>query len=260
MQHNDHPRLSVVMPAYNEERTLDQIVRRVLELPCLFELIIVDDGSTDATTEIGASLAEEDARVNFVRKDKNSGKTDALRTAFRICTGDIVVIQDADLEYDPADIPDLIDPIVQGHADVVFGSRFMVKRAARVLYFYHYVANKWLTFFSNCLTNINLTDIETGYKAFRGEIIRAMRIRSSGFGFEVEVTANVAKLGCAIYEVPINYYGRTYEEGKKIGFLDCVAAVWYVAKCNLLVGLRQAYVEVPELTRPAPRRSLPVRK
>jgi hypothetical protein len=156
-----------------------------------------------------------------------------------------VIVQDADLEYDPADIPDIIEPICEGYADVVFGSRFMVKRAARVLYFYHYLANKGLTFLSNCLTNINLSDVETCYKAFRGDIIRQMTITSSGFGFEVEVTAKVAKLGCAIYEVPINYFGRTYDEGKKIGFRDGVAALWYIAKFNLFVSLQDSYAEIP---------------
>jgi glycosyltransferase involved in cell wall biosynthesis len=151
---------------------------------------------------------------------ENRGKTAALRQGFAETSGDIVIVQDADLEYDPADIPDVIAPIVDGFADVAYGSRFMVKRAARVVYFYHYLANKALTFISNLFTNLNMTDIETCYKAFRGDIIRSMNITSSGFGFEVEVTAKVAKLDCVLYEVPISYYGRTYAEGKKITYRD----------------------------------------
>ena len=238
--------LSVVMPAYNEERTLDRIVRKVVEIPGFLELIIVDDCSQDGTAEIARSLAEQDPRIIYVRQPKNAGKTEALKTGFRLTKGEIVIIQDADLEYDPADIPDVIEPILAGHADVCFGSRFMVKRATRVLYFYHYVANKGLTFLSNCLTNINLSDVETCYKAFRGDIIRQMTITSSGFGFEIEVTAKVAKLGCAIYEVPINYFGRTYEDGKKIGFRDGLAALWYIAKFNLFVRLEDSYTKVPQ--------------
>ncbi len=239
--------LSVVMPAYNEENTLERIVRKVLDISCLLELIIVDDCSLDRTPEIAKALAAQDPRIIYVRQAKNGGKTEALKTGFSMTKGEIVIVQDADLEYEPADIPDIIEPISMGHADVVFGSRFMVKRAARVLYFYHYLANKGLTFFSNCLTNINLSDVETCYKAFRGDIIRQMTITSSGFGFEIEVTAKVAKLGCAIYEVPINYFGRTYAEGKKIGFRDGVAAIWYIAKFNLLVDLNDSFAKLPQL-------------
>lgn len=242
--------VSVVMPTYNEEKTLQEIVERVLTLPCLLELIIVDDCSSDGTPAIAESLCKHDSRIAYFRQPQNMGKTEALKAGFQRTTGEIVIVQDADLEYDPADIPDVIEPIVQGHADVAYGSRFMVKRAARVLYFYHYLANKALTFFSNTVTNLNLSDVETCYKAFRGDIIRRMVITSSGFGFEIEVTAKVAKLGCAIYEVPINYYGRTYAEGKKIGFRDGVAALWYIAKFNLLVGLDRSYTGIPEL-RPA---------
>jgi glycosyltransferase involved in cell wall biosynthesis len=237
--------LSVVMPAYNEEATLAEIVGKVLELPHLHELIIVDDCSTDATPEIASRLAAGDPRVQYARQESNRGKTEALKRGFELSTGDIVIIQDADLEYDPAEIPDVIGPIIDGHADVVYGSRFMVKRAARVIYFYHYLANKGLTFLSNLLTNHNMSDVETCYKAFRGEIIRNMVITSSGFGFEIEVTAKIAKLKCAVYEVPISYYGRTYEEGKKIGFRDGVAALWYIAKYNLFVGLPASYRALP---------------
>ncbi|MDQ3129210.1 MAG: glycosyltransferase family 2 protein, partial [Acidobacteriota bacterium] len=181
------------------------------------------------------------------RQEKNSGKTEALKSGFALTKGEIVIVQDADLEYDPTEINDVIMPILEGHADVVYGSRFMTKKASRVLYFYHYLANKGLTFLSNCLTNINLTDVETCYKAFRGEIIRKMIITSSGFGFEIEVTAKVAKLKCAIYEVPISYYGRTYEEGKKIGAKDGVAALWYILKFNWFVGLAESYQKTPAI-------------
>ena len=238
--------LSVVMPAYNEEATLSQIVRQVLQIPNLLELIIVDDCSKDKTPQIAQALIEQDARIQYVRQEKNGGKTEALKTGFALSKGEIVIVQDADLEYDPTEIAGVIAPIIEGHADVVYGSRFMVKRAARVIYFYHYLANKGLTFLSNMITNLNMSDVETCYKAFRGEIIRNMLISSSGFGFEIEVTAKIAKLKCAVYEVPISYYGRTYEEGKKIGFKDGVAALWYILKYNLLVSLPNSYRQIPQ--------------
>lgn len=237
--------LSVVMPAYNELPTISRVVHRVLNIPGLHELIIVDDGSTDGTAEIARELASRDKRIILVELETNLGKTAALTKGFSMTSGDIVIVQDADLEYDPSEIRDVIDPIRTGDADVVYGSRFMVKRAARVLYFYHYLANKALTFLSNALTNLNLSDVETGYKAFRGEIIRNMVISSSGFGFEIEVTAKIAKLGCAVYEVPISYYGRTYEDGKKIGFLDGVAAFWYIIRFNLFCGVRSSFKAIP---------------
>jgi len=161
-----------------------------------------------------------------------------------------VIVQDADLEYDPAEIDEVIAPILEGKADVVYGSRFLVRKAARVLYFYHYLANKGLTFLSNLFTNVNLTDVETGYKAFRGEIIRNMVITSAGFGFEIEVTAKVAKLHCVMYEVPISYHGRTYAEGKKIGFKDGLAALWYIVKFNLLCSLKDSFRVLPAAGRP----------
>lgn len=248
----EEKKLSVVMPAYNEEATLSQIVRQVLKVPDLLELIIVDDCSTDNTPQIAQKIAERDSRVQYLRLSKNSGKTEALKAGFALTKGEVVIIQDADLEYDPAEISDVIAPILEGRADVVYGSRFMIKRAARVIYFYHYLANKALTFLSNLMTNLNMTDVETCYKAFRGEIIRNMIISSSGFGFEVEVTAKIAKLRCAVYEVPISYYGRTYEEGKKIGFKDGLAALWYILKYNLLVSLSRSYRQIPQLT-PVPK-------
>ena len=238
--------LSVVIPCYNEEGSLEQVVRKLLVLPYLLEIIIVDDCSTDRSVEVARALGQADSRVRVAQQKKNSGKTAALRAGFALTQGDIVIVQDADLEYDPAEIPLVIRPILEGHADVVFGSRFLVRRATRVLYFYHYVANKFLTFTSNLFTNLNMTDIETGYKAFRGDIIRNMVIVSSGFGFEIEATAKVAKLGCAIYEVPISYYGRTYEEGKKIGVMDGLLAFWLIFRFNLFCGLSSAYRELPQ--------------
>jgi glycosyltransferase involved in cell wall biosynthesis len=239
--------LSVVMPVYNEEATLVEVASKVLAIPCLLELIIVDDCSTDSSPALARQLSEKDPRVRVVFQPRNAGKTAALVTGFALTSGDVVIIQDADLEYDPAEIRVVIQPILDGHADVVYGSRFLVRRATRVLYFYHYLANKFLTFLSNSLTNLNMTDIETGYKAFRGDIIRSMVIVSSGFGFEVEVTAKIAKLKVAIYEVPISYYGRTYAEGKKILMKDGLIAIWLVVRFNLFCSLRASFRELPEL-------------
>ncbi len=238
--------LSVVIPVYNEESSLAEIVGKLQRLPHLLEIIIVDDCSTDRSAEIARTLGEADPRVRLAQQKKNAGKTAALKTGFALTRGEIVIVQDADLEYDPEEIPLVIRPILDGHADVVFGSRFLVRRATRVLYFYHYVANKFLTFTSNLLTNLNMTDIETGYKAFRGDIIRNMVITSSGFGFEVEATAKVAMLGCPIYEVPISYYGRTYQEGKKIGMKDGLMALWLIFRFNLFCSLSAAYRQLPE--------------
>lgn len=239
--------LSVVIPAYNEEKTLRQVVEKVLTLPCVQQIVIVNDCSSDRTAAIADQLAREYPEITVSHHARNQGKTEALKTGFQRTTGSIVIVQDADLEYDPDEIPTLITPIVEGYADVVYGSRFLVRKAARVLYFYHYIANRGLTFLSNLFTNINLTDVETGYKAFRGEIIREMVITSEGFGFEIEVTAKVAKLHCAIYEAPISYYGRTYEEGKKIGFKDGLAALWYILKFNLFCSLESSYRRAPRL-------------
>jgi glycosyltransferase involved in cell wall biosynthesis len=251
--------LSVVVPVYNEAATLAEVVGKLLNVPCLFEIIIVDDCSTDGTADVARTLAAKHSEVRVVRHQRNSGKTAALRTGFALTTGTVVIVQDADLEYDPTDIYGVIRPILEGHADVVFGSRFLVRRAARVLYFYHFLANKFLTFLSNALTNLNMTDVETGYKAFRGDIIRSMVIVSSGFGFEVEVAAKIAKLKVAIYEVPISYYGRTYEEGKKILFSDGLIALWFVIRFNLFCSLRSSFREVPQLKpRPACVPPLPV--
>jgi glycosyltransferase involved in cell wall biosynthesis len=233
--------LSVVMPAYNEAATVDHVIRRVLaHAPVPFELIIVDDGSTDGTTAVLERWAGNDSRIRLIRQE-NAGKSAALRRGFEASRGSIVIVQDADLEYDPAEIAHVIRPILENDADVVYGSRFLVRRASRVLYFWHYLANRFLTLISNVMTNLNMTDIETGYKAFRGDIIRSMVIEATGFGFEVEVTAKLAKLGAVIYEVPISYFGRTYEEGKKIGVKDGLAALWYLIRFNLFVGVARSF-------------------
>lgn len=238
---NSIGQLSIIVPAYNEERTILHVIRRLLALDNLLEIIVVDDCSKDRTNQLVSEFAVEHPTVSLIRHEKNAGKTAALKTGFAASRGEIVLVQDADLEYDPEDIPSIVSLIAHGEADVVYGSRFLVRKAARVLYFYHYVANKLLTFMSNLFTNINITDVETGYKAFRGEIIRNMVINSTGFGFEIEVTAKISKLKCAIYEVPISYYGRTYEEGKKIGPLDGVAAVWYVLFYNVFVSPQRSF-------------------
>jgi len=246
--------LSVVVPAYNEEVTLVPVIHKLLAVPHLLEIVIVDDCSNDRTGDMAEELSRLHPKIKVLHHSTNSGKTEALKTGFKSTRGDIVIVQDADLEYDPSDIGDVIKPILSGEADVVYGSRFLVRKSARVLYFYHYLANKALTFFSNLFTNVNLTDVETGYKAFRGDIIRNMKITSSGFGFEIEVTAKVAKLKCRIYEVPISYHGRTYEEGKKIAAKDGIAAFLYVIKFNLFCSLKESYRSLPEYAGPALRR------
>lgn len=241
-------RLSVIVPAYNEEKTIAAVIHSLVEvIPQNSEIIVVNDGSRDKTAEIVKSLCQKFANLCLLEQPKNMGKTAALITGFAASGGEIVIIQDADLEYDPVDIGVVIEPIVTGKADVVYGSRFLVRRAARVLYFRHYLANKFLTFLSNLLTDINLSDVETGYKAFRGEIIRNMVIEAKGFGFEIEVTAKIAKLKCRIFEVPISYYGRTYEEGKKIGVKDGIAAIGYIIKYNLFVNLPKSFRKIPVL-------------
>lgn len=241
-------RISVIVPAYNEEKTIASVLQALLrEVPGIYEIIVIDDGSKDRTAAIAEAFAAQQPVVKVIRQPYNQGKTAAVKTGFAASTGDVVIIQDADLEYDPIDIPGLVEPIQQGKADVAYGSRFMIRRASRVLYFRHFLANQLLTFLSNLFTDLNLSDVETGYKAFRGEIIRNMVIETKGFGFEIEVTAKIAKLKCRVYEVPISYYGRTYEEGKKIGLKDGLDAIYYIFKYNWFVGIQQAYVKVPEL-------------
>lgn len=227
--------LSVLIPVYNEERTIDEVLSRVLALgEVVREIVVVDDGSTDGTAEVVASRSEADPRIRFFSLSHNQGKTAAIRTALEMARGEIIIIQDADLEYDPAEIPLVIEPILCGVADAVYGSRFLVRKATRVLYFYHYLANVGLTFLSNILTNRNMTDIETAYKAFRAEVIKPLRLSSSGFGMEVEITALMCKTSARTYEVPISYYGRDYKEGKKIGIKDGIAALWYISYYNLI--------------------------
>jgi glycosyltransferase involved in cell wall biosynthesis len=228
-------RLSVLIPVYNEERTVREILDRVLALgPIVHEVVVVDDGSKDGTAAIIRQAAEAEPKIRFHQCPNNQGKTAAIRQALELATGDILIIQDADLEYDPAEIPDVIEPILSGKADVVYGSRFLIRKAARVLYFYHYLANIGLTFLSNLLTNRNMSDIETGYKAFRAEVIKPLKLESKGFGMEVEITAMICKTKASTYEVPISYYGRPYEEGKKIGMWDGVMALWYIGYYNLI--------------------------
>lgn len=241
--------LSVVVPAYNEEATLAKVLHKLLTLPALHEIIVVDDCSADRTLEIANEAASTDSRVRVTRHERNAGKAAALKTGFALTTGEIVIVQDADGEYDPLEIPTVIEPILNGYADIVYGSRFLVRKTARVLYFYHFLANKILTFLSNLLTNLNMTDVYTGYKAFKGEIIRNMVITSSGFDFEVEVTAKAAKLGCTFYEVPISYYGRTYQEGKKITASDGLLGLWAIVRFNLFCSRQASFRAVPKLER-----------
>jgi glycosyltransferase involved in cell wall biosynthesis len=235
-------KLSIVIPVFNEAKTIERVLDRINECVADFhEIVVVDDASTDETAELVKKRGDTEPRIRLLSHAQNSGKTAALRTGFAAVTGDLVVIQDADLEYDPADIPDLIAPILNDRGDVSLGSRFMVKRAGRVLYYWHYLANKLLTFLNNVLTDLNFTDVETGYKAMRADIARRMIINSSGFGFEVEFIAKCRKAGFRFYEVPINYFGRTYEEGKKITFWDGIAAVYFIFKYNLFVTFEQSF-------------------
>ncbi len=226
-------KLSVVMPVYNERATLRQVVERVLAVSIPVELLCVDDGSRDGSRDILNELQAQFSQLRVFLQPRNMGKGAALRRGIEEATGDFVIIQDADLEYDPADYCLLLEPLIQGKADVVYGSRFLGSAPHRVLYFWHSVGNQLLTLLSNCLTNINLTDMETCYKAFRRDIIQSIPIEENRFGFEPEITVKIAKRHLRIYEVGISYWGRTYEEGKKIGWRDGVRAVWCLLKYSL---------------------------
>lgn len=245
-------KLSVVMPVYNERHTLRQVVAKVLAVPLEIELLCVDDGSTDSSRDILAQLVEQYPQMRVFLQPHNMGKGAALRRGIQEATGDFVIIQDADLEYDPGEYPHVLEPLVQGKADVVFGSRFMGSSPHRVLYFWHSVGNSFLTLLSNCLTNINLTDMETCYKAFRREVIQSIPIEENRFGFEPEITVKVARRKLRIFEVGISYCGRTYEEGKKIGWKDGVRALYCLLKYSLKEP--RAKVALVKAT-PAPGRS-----
>lgn len=223
--------LSVIIPVYNEEETIREILDGVLNAPFRKDIIVVDDGSTDQTRQVLSRIDHPAVKVIF--HGKNSGKGSAVQTGFDVAAGDIVVIQDADLEYNPAEYPILLNPILTGRADVVFGSRFGGHGEHRVLYFWHYIGNRFLTLLSNMFTDLNLTDMETCYKAFTREALQGIRINEKRFGFEPEITAKVARKKLRIYEVPISYYGRTYEEGKKINWKDGLRALWCILKYNL---------------------------
>ena len=223
-------KLSIVIPVYNEEATLAEIVRRVQATPYDKELIIVDDASGDRSREILQGLVKDYDNIRLFFHDRNQGKGAALRTGFSQVTGDVVLIQDADLEYNPTDYPELLKPIERGVADVVYGSRLIGGAPHRVLFFWHYVGNKMVTTLSNMFTNLNLTDMETCYKVFKAEVLKSIKIKSDRFGVEPELTAKIARQRCRVYEVPISYDGRDYSEGKKITWRDGIAAIYYIIR------------------------------
>ncbi len=239
-------KISVVIPCYNESKTIRDIVDAVKATPYDKEIIIVDDGSTDGTREILERSYAGDPVVRLIFQPKNRGKGAAIRKGFDVASGDVVLVQDADLEYSPSDYPVLLWPIVEGKADVVYGSRFLAG-PGRVLYFFHTMGNKFLTLLSNVLTDLNLTDMETCYKVFRREVIQNLVLETERFGIEPEMTAKLARMpGLRIYEVPIQYHGRTYAEGKKITWKDGVSAFWYISKFNLFSRTEAAFKRPPE--------------
>lgn len=230
MTTDGQPLLSVIMPVYNERNTIETIIAQVMAEPTRKELIIVDDGSKDGTRDWLSTYQRDGVRIIF--HECNRGKGAALRTGIEAAHGKILIVQDADLEYDPSEYAQILKPILENKADVVYGSRFL-GLGHRVLFFWHSVANKFLTLLSNMFSDLNLTDMETCYKAFRTDLIQRIHLQSDCFGFEPEVTAKIAKTGCRIYEVPITYNGRSYQEGKKIGFKDALLALWYIFRFNL---------------------------
>jgi glycosyltransferase involved in cell wall biosynthesis len=229
-------KLSVVIPVFNEARTVESLISAVqgVDSGLPKELVVVDDCSTDGTGAVLERVAAGHPEIRLVRHERNRGKGAALRTGFASATGDIVLVQDADLEYDPHEYPRLLQPILDGHADVVFGSRFIGGGAHRVVFFWHYVGNKVLTTLSNMMTNLNLTDMEVCYKVFKAEVLRSFPLREDRFGFEPEVTAKVARRRWRVYEVPISYYGRDYSEGNKIGWKDGFRALWCILKYRFM--------------------------
>ena len=224
-------KLSVIIPVYNEVGTILEVVKRVQETPYDKEIIVVDDGSTDGTYEILNRIEGDEMIV--LSHELNQGKGSSIRTAIPRITGDFIIIQDADLEYNPSEYPRLLAPLLEGKADVVYGSRFL-GGPHRVLFFWHALGNRIITLLSNILTDLNLSDMETGYKVFRSEILKKIEIKSNRFGFEPEITAKIAKMGCRIYEIPISYWGRDYTEGKKINWKDGLAALYWIVRYNLL--------------------------
>ena len=240
---------SIVIPVFNEVRTIAELVERVEAVPIDKEIILVNDCSTDGTADVLNQLAQQ-KKVRILHHERNQGKGAALSTGFAVATGDIVIIQYADLEYDPDYYPKLIKPIVDGRADVVYGSRFVSGDSHRVLFFWHYLGNKLLTFISNCFTDLNLTDMETCYKIFRRDILQQLQVEEKRFGFEPEITAKFAKMGCRVYEVGISYHGRSYLEGKKIGWKDGVWAFWCILKYNLFRSYK-SYLPLADQTVPA---------